>query len=69
MYIDNNKVEGKDERSFPQSTRLDQSKSILLHCIRRNTNKSIYKISQETNTKLSQMLSILFELQTENQVE
>ena len=30
MYIDNNKVEKKDERSFLQSTKLDQSKIIFL---------------------------------------
>ena len=30
MYIDNNKVEKKDERSFLQSKKLDQSKIIFL---------------------------------------
>ena len=31
IYIDNSKVEEKDERSFPQSTKPDQSKTILLY--------------------------------------
>ena len=44
IYIDNSKVEEKDERSLPQSTKPDQSK-VILHCMRRSIDKSMYKIS------------------------
>ena len=47
IYIDNSKVEEKDERSFPQSTKLDQSKTKLFHCTRRSTDISMYNISQK----------------------
>ena len=47
IYIDNNKVEEKDEKFFPQSTKPDQSKTIFLHCTRRSIDKSMYKICQK----------------------
>ena len=45
IYIDNNKVEEKDERCLPQNSKLDQNKTILLHYTRRSIDKSMYKIS------------------------
>ena len=45
--IDNSTVEEKDERSYSQSTKSDQSKAILLYCTRRSIEKGMYKISQK----------------------
>ena len=59
-YIDNSKVQEKNERFFPQNTKPDQSKTIL-HYIMITTKEDMYKISQETTIKLSQMLSAPFE--------
>ena len=47
IYIYISKVEEMDERPLPQSTKPDQSKTILLHCTRRTTDKSMYKIFQK----------------------
>ena len=47
IYIDNSKVQGKDERSFPQNTKPNQIKTRFLHYTRKTTNKGMNKISQE----------------------
>ena len=46
IYIDNSKVQEKDERSFPQSIKPNQSKTIL-HYKRIITDEDMYKISQK----------------------
>ena len=66
--IDNSEVQDNDERSFPQNTEPDQSKTILLHYTTITTNEDMYKISQETKFKLSQTLSTPFKLQTDVQL-
>ena len=50
LKVDNSKVEQKDERSFPQSTKPYQSETILIHCTR-STDKNMYKISQKPKSK------------------
>ena len=47
IYIYISKVEEMDERPLPQSTKPDQSKTILLHCTRRTSDKSMCKIFQK----------------------
>ena len=40
--IDNSEVQDNDERSFPQNTEPDQSKTILLHYTTISTNEDMY---------------------------
>ena len=51
IYIDNSKVQEKDERSFPQSIKPNQSKTIL-HYKRIITAEGMYKISQKPESNL-----------------